>query len=73
MELRQLEPPDYDVHTTGIYIVDDDGVRVFAGPFDSETAAIGWIVQRQQDMNRRTNQVCTNRSRCADTTVLNQR
>ena len=53
MELRQLEPPDYDVHTTGIYIVDDDGVRVFAGPFDSETAAIGWIVQRQQDMNRR--------------------
>ena len=50
MELRQLEPPDYDVHTTGIYIVDDDGVRVFA---DSETAAIGWIVQRQQDMNRR--------------------
>ena len=72
MELRQLEPPDYDVHTTGIYIVDDDGVRVFAGPFDSETTAIGWIVQRQQDMNRRTNQVCTNRSRCADTTTLNQ-
>ena len=53
MELRQLEPPDYDVHTTGIYIIDDDGTRVFAGPFDSETAAIGWIVQRQQDMNRR--------------------
>ena len=53
MELLDLQPPHYGVHITGIYIIDDDGTRVFAGPFDSETAAIGWIVQRQQDMNRR--------------------
>jgi hypothetical protein len=48
MELLQLEPPDYGVPVTGIYIIDDDGVAVFAGPFESETAAIGWIDRRQE-------------------------
>lgn len=47
MELLQLEPPDHGAHTTGLYIVDDDGINICAGPFDSETAAIGWIVRRQ--------------------------
>jgi hypothetical protein len=52
MELLQLEPPDYGVRATGIYIIDDDGLAVFAGPFDSETAAISWIDQRQENLNR---------------------
>ena len=38
--LLELEPPDYGVHTTGIYVIDDDGIGVRAGPFESETAAI---------------------------------
>jgi hypothetical protein len=52
MELLQLDPPDYGVHVTGIYIIDDDGRAVLAGPFDSETAAIYWIDQRQENLNR---------------------
>jgi hypothetical protein len=31
MELLDLQPPDYGVRSTGIYIIDDDGLRVFAG------------------------------------------
>jgi hypothetical protein len=50
MELLQLEPPDYGVRTIGIYIIDDDGIGVCAGPFDSETAAIGWIDQHQETL-----------------------
>ena len=53
MELLDLPPPDYGVHSTGIYIIDDDGVRVFAGPFESEASAIAWIIQRQETMNLR--------------------
>ena len=34
MDLLQLEPPDYGVGTIGIYIIDDDGIGVCAGPFD---------------------------------------
>ena len=52
MELLQLEPPDYGVPTTGIYIIDDDGIGVCAGPFDSETAALRWIDQRQENLTR---------------------
>ena len=52
MELLQLEPPDYGVRAMGIYIIDDDGIGVCAGSFDSETAAIGWIDQRQETLIR---------------------
>jgi hypothetical protein len=52
MELLDLEPPDYGVHTTGIYIIDDDGISVLAGPFESETVAIGWIDRRQEILIR---------------------
>ena len=52
MELLELEPPDYGVHTTGIYVIDDDGIGVRAGPFESETAAIRWIDQRQEILLR---------------------
>lgn len=48
MELLQLEPPDYGVLTSGIYVIDDDGTDVIAGPFESETAAVAWISQRQE-------------------------
>jgi hypothetical protein len=53
MELLQLEPPDYGVLSTGLYIINDDGIQILAGPFDSETAAITWIIQRQEGFNRR--------------------
>jgi hypothetical protein len=53
MELLDLQPPDYGVRSTGIYIIDDDGLRVFAGPFESEASAIAWIIQRQETMNPR--------------------
>ena len=53
MELLLLEPPDYGAHSTGIYIIDDDGLTIYAGPFDSETAAIRWIDQRQETFLRR--------------------
>jgi hypothetical protein len=48
MELLHLEPPDYAVHSTGIYVIDDDGISILAGPFESETAAIRWIDLRQE-------------------------
>ena len=34
-------------------IIDDDGLRVFAGPFESEATAIAWIIQRQETMTLR--------------------
>jgi hypothetical protein len=52
MELLDLQPPDYGVRNTGIYIIDDDGLCVFAGPFESEPTAIAWIIQRQETINR---------------------
>jgi hypothetical protein len=52
MELLQLEPPDYCVHSSGIYVIDDDGIAVVAGPFDSEIAAVAWITQRQERLNQ---------------------
>jgi hypothetical protein len=52
MELLQLDPPEYGVHTTGIYIIDDEGIRVCAGPFATETAAIASIEARQETLNR---------------------
>ena len=49
MELLELDPPSYGVSTRGIYIINDDGEQVCAGPFDSEIAAIAWIDPRQQN------------------------
>ena len=48
MELLELDSPSYGVSTPEIYIIDDDGERVCAGPFASEIAAIAWIDLRQQ-------------------------
>ena len=52
MELLQLEPPDFGVSTPGIYVIDDDGTEVIAGPFQSEAAALAWISQRQEMLNQ---------------------
>lgn len=52
MELRDLAPPDFGVVAPGIYIIDDDGLCLLAGPFDAETAAIAWIVERQESFGR---------------------
>jgi hypothetical protein len=52
MELLQLEPPDYGVNIPGIYVINDDGISVLAGPFESETVAIRWIDQRQEILIR---------------------
>ena len=46
MEVLELESPSYDV---SVYIIDDDGEHVCAGPFDSEISAIAWIDLRQQN------------------------
>jgi hypothetical protein len=43
MELLELTPPDFDVERGGIYVLDDDGDRVLAGPFSDEDAALAWI------------------------------
>ena len=52
MQLLELDPPSYGVSTRAIYIIDDDGEQVFAGPFDSEIAAIAWIDLRQQNITQ---------------------
>ena len=36
-KLLELDSPSYGVSTPGIYIIDDDGERVCAGPFDSKS------------------------------------
>jgi hypothetical protein len=54
--LLDLQPPDYGVHSKGIYIIDDDGLSVFAGPFESEGEAIAWIIQRQKTLTRHRSQ-----------------
>lgn len=48
MELLELTPPEYGISSAGIYVIDDDGLRPVAGPFSSDTAAIAWVVQRQE-------------------------
>lgn len=52
MELLQLEPPNHGVPIAGIYIIDDDGTGVLAGPFQSEAAALAWIDRRQKRLHR---------------------
>jgi hypothetical protein len=51
MELLELEPPDYGVHASGIYVIDDNGTGILAGPFESEAMAIMWIDRRREMSN----------------------
>ena len=52
MELLELRPPEFGVTKPGVYVVDDDGAQVRAGPFDNDTAALAWIEQRQYGLSR---------------------
>ena len=52
MELLELIPPEFGVAEPGIYVVDDDGAHVRAGPFDNDAAALAWIEQRQRRLSR---------------------
>ena len=52
MELLELTPPEFGVAEPGVYAVDDDGAQILAGPFDSESAALAWIEQRQRTPSR---------------------
>lgn len=51
MELLQLEPPHYGVRASGIYVINDDGTSVLAGPFETEFAAIIWIELRHEALS----------------------
>ena len=52
MELLELRPPEFGVAKPGVYVVDDDGAQVRAGPFDNDAAALAWIEQRQRRLSR---------------------
>ena len=43
VQLLELDSDELDVASHGIYVVDDDDVRVLAGPFDTEALAVEWI------------------------------
>ncbi len=43
MELLYLFPPRSGVRLSGIYVLDDDGERVLAGPFMNARNAVRWI------------------------------
>ena len=43
MQLLELDPDELGVASHGIYVVDDDEVRVLAGPFETEALALEWI------------------------------
>jgi hypothetical protein len=43
MELLKLRPPAFGIAAPGIYVLDDAGGAIYAGPFESEIAAIAWI------------------------------
>ena len=47
MQLLELSPTELGVHCQGIYVVDDDGIGVIAGPFDSVALAVAWIDGRR--------------------------
>ena len=50
MELLELTPSELGVTIVGIYVVDDDGAHVVAGPFETGDAALAWINNHQQGM-----------------------
>jgi hypothetical protein len=46
MQLLELDRDELGVANRGIYVVDDDEVRVLAGPFETEELALEWIDDR---------------------------
>lgn len=56
MELLYLSPPQSDVQLSGVYVLDDEGERVLAGPFLSSRDAVRWIemtIPARQEATRR--------------------
>jgi hypothetical protein len=53
MELLELTPPDFGVERSGIYVLDDNGTLVLAGPFSDEAAALTWIEQTRAERSTR--------------------
>lgn len=56
MELLYLFPPRSGVRLSGIYVLDDEGEQVLAGPFMSPRDAVRWIemtVPARQDATKR--------------------
>ena len=43
MEILELSPGELGVDSAGVYVVDDGGRHVLAGPFATEIAALVWI------------------------------
>ncbi|MDQ2741068.1 MAG: hypothetical protein M3Z66_02025 [Chloroflexota bacterium] len=43
MEVCDLSPGEFGVTVAGIYVVNEDGDRVLAGPFGAEADALAWI------------------------------
>lgn len=57
MELLYLFPPRSGVRLSGVYVLDDDGERVLAGPFKNPRNAVRWIemtAPARQSVTRRT-------------------
>jgi hypothetical protein len=52
MELLELVPPEFGVAEPGVYVINDDGAGIYAGPFDNNAAALAWIEQRQRRLSR---------------------
>ena len=40
MEVLELDPPQLGVAEAGIFVADDDGTTILAGPFQHETEAL---------------------------------
>lgn len=43
MELLSLRWGEHGVAVPGIYVLDDEGEEILAGPFRTEADAVGWI------------------------------
>ncbi len=60
VELLYLSPPRSGLRLSGIYVLDDEGERVLAGPFMSPRDAVRWI-----EMTAPARQEATKRSEAA--------
>ena len=66
MEVLELDPPQLGVAEAGIFVADDDGTTILAGPFQHETEALAWIEKNPcSAMRRNQSSSCArHRSRC---------
>ena len=43
MELLELNPPEFGIAVPGVYVLDDAGAAICAGPFETDIVALAWI------------------------------